>query len=412
MKTPFLTFYYDIDESLYYEKSANNLKEQIESFGGNLIVKNPKLTSSYNLNCLYKPQIILETLKSIECPLIWIDADCDIREIPLEYDSISKNVDIVCVLREEQKITPHSAVIYFNYNKNVINFLEKWINECKKFINNQYFNDGDHSIFINLIKNEDLNIGLISPLMASVLYSNSKIKIKISPGGFETEEKKKMKYVTFLNSGCIDICKNMIKSAENVGINSDDFFIACLDKNAYEEFKNYKNCFLWCDQKIKEYQDWTFDPNSGFRSIVKNKWAIIKHVYEKHQRLCWVDTDIVFKKNPSDGLKNDEKILFQCDRPGSWICSGFMVFNNSIECQNLINECANNQTEDDQLLINHIGLTKYHEHIALLSTEQFPNGHIYYNVGIKDQAYIVHNNHMVGIQTKINKFKEENLWFI
>jgi hypothetical protein len=33
-------------------------------------------------------------------------------------------------------------------------------------------------------------------------------------------------------------------------------------------------------------------------------------------------------------------------------------------------------------------------------------------MGIKDKAYIVHNNHMVGIETKIKKFKEENLWFI
>jgi hypothetical protein len=31
---------------------------------------------------------------------------------------------------------------------------------------------------------------------------------------------------------------------------------------------------------------------------------------------------------------------------------------------------------------------------------------------MKNDAAIVHNNHMVGIDTKINKFKEEGLWYL
>jgi len=38
-----------------------------------------------------------------------------------------------------------------------------------------------------------------------------------------------MKFLTFLNSGCLEICLNMLKSAENVGIDKDDFI------NAVEE---------------------------------------------------------------------------------------------------------------------------------------------------------------------------------
>lgn len=45
-----------------------------------------------------------------------------------------------------------------------------------------------------------------------------------------------MKFLTFLNSGCRDICLNMLKSAENVGINMDDFIIACMDEDVYESF--------------------------------------------------------------------------------------------------------------------------------------------------------------------------------
>lgn len=220
-----------------------------------------------------------------------------------------------------------------------------------------------------------------------------------------------MKFLTQLNSGCIDICKNMLKSAQNVGLNIDDFVIACLDKNAYEQMKEYSGAFLYKEHEFTEYQDWSFDEQSAFRQIVKSKWKLISETYANYKNLCWVDTDIVFKTNPMEFIDNKEYILFQCDRPGSLICSGFMVFNDSPTCQSLVEECGTNELEDDQILINYVA-AKYAESCRLLPLEQFPNGHLYYARGMKNDAVIVHNNHMVGIDTKINKFKEEGLWYL
>ena len=221
-----------------------------------------------------------------------------------------------------------------------------------------------------------------------------------------------MKFLTFLNSGCIDICKNMLISAKNVEIDMDDFYIACLDSNAYENLKEYKNAFLHIDQPITEYQDWTFNKESGFRNIVKIKWSLIKKIYQEHKNLCWVDTDIVFVENPIELIEGNEEVLFQSDSPGSTLCSGFMVFNETKECESLVNECGSNEIEDDQLIVNEIALKNYRDHIAILSPDLFPNGHVYYNEGKKKNAVIVHNNFMVGVETKMQKFKEEKLWYL
>jgi hypothetical protein len=221
-----------------------------------------------------------------------------------------------------------------------------------------------------------------------------------------------MKFLTFLNSGCIEICKNMLKSAENVGINMNDFYIACLDSNAYENLKEYKNAYLHIDQPITEYQDWTFSEESGFRNIVKNKWSIIKKIYQENKELCWVDTDIVFIENPIEYISGHEEILFQGDSPGSTLCSGFMVFNESKECGEIINECASAVDADDQLIINEIIISKYSNNAAILSRDLFPNGYAYYTEGKKENAVIVHNNFMVGVEIKMQKFKEEKLWFL
>lgn len=223
-----------------------------------------------------------------------------------------------------------------------------------------------------------------------------------------------MKFLTFLNFGCLEICLNMLKSAENVGINMDDFMIACMDKDSYESLssKGYKECFLYMDQTLKEYQNWTFNSNSGFRKIVRHKWKIIDQVHQKYPNLIWVDTDIVFKENPIDVLSGHKEVLFQSDAPGSTLCTGFIVFNDSKECRQLVSECGSDETDDDQLIMNRIALSKYNDHIAILSEDLFPNGHMYYQQGKKDNAMIVHNNWMVGVDTKIQKFKEEKLWYL
>jgi hypothetical protein len=206
----------------------------------------------------------------------------------------------------------------------------------------------------------------------------------------------------------------MLKSAENVGINMDDFIIACLDDDVYKSLllRGYKGAFLYMNQDLRDYQDWTFDKNSGFRNIVRYKWKIIDEIHQKHPNLMWVDTDIVFKENPVELLSGHEEVLFQTDAPGSTICTGFMVFNETSECRQLVAECGADETDDDQLIMNRIGLSKYNDHIALLSEDLFPNGHVYYQQNRKDNAMIVHNNWMVGVETKIQKFKEENLWFL
>jgi hypothetical protein len=204
----------------------------------------------------------------------------------------------------------------------------------------------------------------------------------------------------------------MLKSAENVGINMNDFYIACLDSNAYENLKEYKNAYLHIDQPITEYQDWTFSEKSGFRNIVKNKWSIIKKIYQENKELCWVDTDIVFIENPIEYISGHEEILFQGDSPGSTLCSGFMVFNESKECGEIINECASVVDADDQLIINEIIINKYSNNAAILSRDLFPNGYAYYTEGKKENAVIVHNNFMVGVETKMQKFKEEKLWYL
>jgi hypothetical protein len=194
MNTPFLTFYYDYDDSKYYESCANRLKTQIESAGGSLIIKSPKLTNSYNVNCLYKPTIILETLQEYKRSLIWIDADSYINKLPNEFDGLSE-YDIGFVIRNHDYKTPHAALIYFNYTDNCIKFMNKWIEKCNcqlENAKNKIYDAGDHCQLIDTYNElSDINYAFASPRFASTNNMNSMVIIGISPGGYGVEARKK-----------------------------------------------------------------------------------------------------------------------------------------------------------------------------------------------------------------------------
>lgn len=225
-----------------------------------------------------------------------------------------------------------------------------------------------------------------------------------------------MKYLTYLNSGCIDICENMLISAEKVGIDLSNFFVACLDEKSYEKFSYLENSFKYADEILVDYQEWTFDANSGFRKIHYYKWPIIRQIYREHKNLCWVDTDIVFLKDPSQYLKNHKTFTAQNDFPGHRACGGFLVFNDSDITESLISDMSANVTEDDQILLNYYVDGAYKTNYKPLPRELFPNGKTYYELGNKEElkktAYIVHNNWMIGIGPKIDKFKEEGYWYL
>jgi len=230
-----------------------------------------------------------------------------------------------------------------------------------------------------------------------------------------------MKFLTFLNSGCITICKNMLTSAELVGLNPDDFIIACLDENAFNEFKSYKNAYLAMDHPIKTYADWSFDSNSEFRQVIKHKWALIAEHYAVHKNLCYLDTDISFTSNPLTYIENNDKILFQRasgeDGEKIDICSGFMVFNDTIVCEELIKKCTltENHEEDDQLLINKIAfLEEFIDSIELLPITKFPLAKDIdrFTAESKYDAVLHHAATIVGIHNKIKFLKNKGMWYI
>jgi len=223
-----------------------------------------------------------------------------------------------------------------------------------------------------------------------------------------------MKYLTFTNFGCTELCHNMITSLMEMGVPPGNILVATLDKESENTLADWGVKVLpYTHQPIKHYANWTFDANSEFRQIVKHKWKIIQQVYETNKELVWVDTDIVFLKNIEEDIRQtDGDFLFQVDHPGMYVCTGFMVFRDNPTCQKIIDHCASCDDCDDQLVIQDV--IKGPVDARPLSRFKYPNGHFIHQEKMTntDRAYIVHNNYMIGAETKANKFKEMGLWYL
>jgi hypothetical protein len=203
----------------------------------------------------------------------------------------------------------------------------------------------------------------------------------------------------------------------------EDVSISCLDEETfeylshkYEKINLLKN-YVINDNKLKFYQDWSFDSSSSFRQIVKHKWSIIKE-HLKNEQFVWIDTDIVVLKNLDNVLKDilNSKfdIISQTDAPTCKYCTGFMIFNPTNNAKKAIEICSSDKSADDQIIFNR-HWKQEGINIGVLDLQYFPNGHFVYkqnNLKNKNNWYIVHNNHMIGIENKIQKFKENNMWYI
>ena len=195
MKTKFISFYCDRNGGDYYTKCKDELQSRLDEFEANYHIEELPSRENYMLNCLMKPQFILDCIKKLNEPVIWIDIDCKINQLPTELDSIE--TDIALAIREHDLKTPHSALLFFNNTEKSISFLEEWKELCKgKELEASVgkYTKGDHHQLILLSKNNKTKptFTLFPPSLCAVESDASKVSIGLSYGDRDMVRENKM----------------------------------------------------------------------------------------------------------------------------------------------------------------------------------------------------------------------------
>ena len=115
----------------------------------------------YNAPCYFKPHIIKKALQDFKEDILWLDADCILRN---RVDEMLDNCDVAVTLRrfDEMKIRDiydgylNAGVMAFRYNEPTIEFIDKWIGQLKNGRADQ-----DAIVRLLLAYNDLFNIGEI-----------------------------------------------------------------------------------------------------------------------------------------------------------------------------------------------------------------------------------------------------------
>lgn len=190
----FINYYYDKDpsKSSFYEDCYLNLKKQLNSFGHELIADNIDFErmglSAYDKLNLYKPTFILEKLDQLQEPVAWIDADTNVYGAITEFQNL--DCDIAFATREHDGKTPHAALIYFGNTKKSREFLTRWKELCDDKRLDLDWKCTEHCILVDLFNELTDSFKIINFYNLASISRNTKVKIGISPAGWEYERNK------------------------------------------------------------------------------------------------------------------------------------------------------------------------------------------------------------------------------
>jgi len=204
---------------------------------------------------------------------------------------------------------------------------------------------------------------------------------------------KQMRIVCMTNDAQLPMMKNMLNSAMQAGIPMDLF-----------------HCYLLDSQKEAAIYG-----SLQFNSITLKKLEVIKMNMGLDRDVLWVDNDIVFFENClSDVLSKRGNFVMQDDLWG--VCTGFFLarsggFSLSVLQKSIdwlarsTNKRVNDQHAFNRVYPQVLGLT-----VTKLSTEEYPNGEIYFNKGLVSKAKIVHCNYLTTTAEKVQRFKDHGMW--
>lgn len=233
------------------------------------------------------------------------------------------------------------------------------------------------------------------------------------------------KIVTFFTGNLCNEWKNFVYTVKKQGL-QDLLITFVLDNDALQCVKNEN---LIADTTYIN-SNITKEANFGtkeFNIVTKIKLKVILDILKKDYFVFYFDSDIVLLGNPIREYFNyqPKHIYMQSDNchfniPSTNYCAGIIFV---VPCENTkkfftfaINKLTTilqTQNISDQEIINMM-VKNNNKNIGTLCPYDFPNGCRYFNYREKcsKNPILVHNNYIVGLDAKINRFKKHNLWFV
>ena len=131
---PLIVSYYTAGTG--YEEEVQNLIASCKKLDLQTDIVPIQSRGSWDKNCCYKPEFLLEKLDEHQRPVVWVDADAIFLKKPTLFDSLE--CDVALRTYEELPLDHPSKVytgtVYFSNNEKVRSLLKRWAEESQKML--------------------------------------------------------------------------------------------------------------------------------------------------------------------------------------------------------------------------------------------------------------------------------------
>ena len=256
---------------------------------------------------------------------------------------------------------------------------------------------------------------------------------------FDQFQNNEIVWITFMNIAYIEFAMNFLESMKLSNCNFK-LIIFCVDKEIIDKLQSYDNCYC-IDAKVflrytisSEKVQW-----SDFEYIKLNFAKLDAMLYAKQMLITqnvkyigYVDTDIILFSDPTIMAKEyidkypDCDFIFQCDEGYNveycsnpiqcpYFCCGFILIKNKPETNYLLEytEADYVGNHSDQSYLNK-RIKNFKINYATFDRKKCMNGahKNAFNLPIIKDLCLLHFNYLIGNDTKKEKMKKMNLWYL
>ena len=151
MNFKIISYYCDIDDSKYYERSYDRLKIKLDEYDYDYDLVKLESLGSYKENCRRKPKFILDKLREHNMDVMWLDIDTILRNRMTDAENLPDDIDIVFASSNKDIGGCKASPIIIKNNYKGKRFLEQWCNniDSSREMNYECF---DHEVLFHAIQ--------------------------------------------------------------------------------------------------------------------------------------------------------------------------------------------------------------------------------------------------------------------
>lgn len=252
-----------------------------------------------------------------------------------------------------------------------------------------------------------------------------------------------LRFMTITNSGYIDFAINLMVNFQEPHLAKQSLVVECLDTASFDYLSVYSFPNVRVIHPTKESVNPGFHEydTQTFKDICSRKLELIRYHLETVRTLWYIDSDIVFLRDPLPFIRDDVDILFQSDGVplrqayGTNQCAGNMLIRHTEQSLNFIDrviklQLDNPQTVDQKVLSAHLesvttDIRQYPlARLDILPPTRFPSGwyafkyegktrkHRREHEAVVRDAVAIHANFLVGRVPKIEALRKVGAWFL